>query len=51
MITAGLGYAYTLQGRLAEGRTLLEEAISESIHMGTLLNRPSGSHGSARPVV
>ena len=30
MIVAGLGYAYTLQGRLAEGRALLEEAVSES---------------------
>src|SRR5262249_40380635 len=29
-IVAGLGYAYALQGRLTEGRTLLEEAISES---------------------
>ena len=33
-IAAGLGSAYTLQGRLAEGRALLEEAISESIRMG-----------------
>jgi tetratricopeptide (TPR) repeat protein len=31
MIVASLGYAYTLQGRDAEGRALLEEAISESI--------------------
>ena len=30
-ITAKLGYASALQGRLAEGRALLEEAISESI--------------------
>jgi tetratricopeptide (TPR) repeat protein len=34
MIVAGLGYAYGLQGRLAEGRALLEEGISESIRMG-----------------
>jgi tetratricopeptide (TPR) repeat protein len=34
MIVAGLGYAYTLQGRLAEGRALLEEAVSESISRG-----------------
>ena len=34
---AGLGYAYALQGRLAEGRALLEEAISESIRTGALL--------------
>jgi tetratricopeptide (TPR) repeat protein len=27
----GLGYAYALQGRLTEGRTLFEEAISERI--------------------
>ena len=33
-IVAGLGYAYALQGRLAEGRALLEEAISESIRTG-----------------
>jgi len=36
-VTAGgLGSASVLQGRLAEGRALLEEAISESIRMGTL---------------
>ena len=35
-IAAGLGYAYALQGRLAEGRVLLEEAISESIRTGGL---------------
>jgi tetratricopeptide (TPR) repeat protein len=40
-IMAGLGYAYTLQGRLAEGRALLEEAISESL-------RTSGGQGSLR---
>ena len=34
-IVASLGYAYALQGRLAEGRALLEEAISESIRTGT----------------
>jgi class 3 adenylate cyclase/tetratricopeptide (TPR) repeat protein len=33
-IVSGLGYAYALQGRLPEGRTLLEEAISEGIHTG-----------------
>jgi hypothetical protein len=31
---AGLGYAYALQGRLAEGRALVEEAISEGIRAG-----------------
>jgi tetratricopeptide (TPR) repeat protein len=36
VIVAGLGYAAALQGRLAEGRALLEEAISEGIRMGTL---------------
>src|SRR5262249_54520872 len=36
-IAAALGYTYALQGRLAEGRVLLEEAISESIRMGGLL--------------
>jgi tetratricopeptide (TPR) repeat protein len=36
-IVAGLGYASALQGRLAEGRALLEEAISESIRTGALL--------------
>ena len=35
-IAAGLGYAQALQGRLAEGRALLEEAISESIRTGAL---------------
>ena len=35
---AGLGYASALQGRLAEGRALLEEAISESIRTGALQN-------------
>ena len=35
-IAAGLGSASALQGRLAEGRALLEEAISESIHTGGL---------------
>ena len=34
-IAAGLGSAYALQGRLTEGRALLEEAISESIHAGS----------------
>ena len=33
-IAGTLGYAYALQGRLAEGRALLEEAISEAIRMG-----------------
>jgi tetratricopeptide (TPR) repeat protein len=33
-IMAGLGYASALQGRLAEGRVLLEEAINESIRTG-----------------
>ena len=36
-IAAALGYASALQGRLAEGRTLLEEAISESIRTGGLM--------------
>jgi class 3 adenylate cyclase/tetratricopeptide (TPR) repeat protein len=34
-ISASLGYTFALQGRLAEGLVLLEEAISESIRMGT----------------
>jgi tetratricopeptide (TPR) repeat protein len=33
-IAAALGYAYALQGRLAEGRALLEDGISESIRTG-----------------
>jgi tetratricopeptide (TPR) repeat protein len=33
-IIGGLGYAYALQGRLAEGRALLEEAVSEDISRG-----------------
>jgi tetratricopeptide (TPR) repeat protein len=35
-ITADLGYAYALRGRLAEGRALLEEAMSEGIRTGEL---------------
>jgi len=35
-IVAGLGYASALQGRLAEGRALLEEGISESLRTGGL---------------
>jgi tetratricopeptide (TPR) repeat protein len=37
-VATGLGSAYALQGRLAEGRALLEEAISESIRTGALAN-------------
>jgi tetratricopeptide (TPR) repeat protein len=37
LIVAGLGYASALQGRLVEGRALLEEAISESIRTGATL--------------
>jgi tetratricopeptide (TPR) repeat protein len=36
VMATSLGYAYALQGRLAEGRTLLEKALSESIAMGGL---------------
>jgi class 3 adenylate cyclase/tetratricopeptide (TPR) repeat protein len=39
-IIGALGFAYTLQGRLAEGRTLLEEVVGESIRTGWLLGRP-----------
>ena len=35
-IAASLGYASALQGRLGEGRALLEEAISEGIRTGAL---------------
>ena len=38
-IVADLGYAYALQGRLAEGRALLEEGISESIRTDGLLGQ------------
>jgi tetratricopeptide (TPR) repeat protein len=38
VIAAGLGYASALQGHLAEGRVLLEEAISEGIRTGVLAN-------------
>jgi DNA-binding NtrC family response regulator/tetratricopeptide (TPR) repeat protein len=37
-IVAGLGYAYALQGRLAKGRALLEEANREGIRTGALTN-------------
>jgi tetratricopeptide (TPR) repeat protein len=37
-VAAGLGYAYALQGRLAEGHALLEEAIEIGISTGGLLN-------------
>ena len=40
-IMAKLGYAYALQGRLAEGRALLEEAISESLRTGALQGHAS----------
>jgi class 3 adenylate cyclase/tetratricopeptide (TPR) repeat protein len=36
MIAAGLGSAYALHGRLAEGCALLEEGVSESLRMGGL---------------
>jgi tetratricopeptide (TPR) repeat protein len=36
-IAAALGYASVLQGRLTEGRALLEEAISESLRTGAPL--------------
>jgi tetratricopeptide (TPR) repeat protein len=36
VIAAGLGYTYALQGRLAEGSALLEEAINESLRTGAL---------------
>jgi tetratricopeptide (TPR) repeat protein len=36
-IKGNLGYAYALQGRLAEGRVLLEEGISDSIRTGGVL--------------
>jgi tetratricopeptide (TPR) repeat protein len=35
-IAAGLGYASALQGRLTEGRALLEEAVSGSLRTGAL---------------
>jgi tetratricopeptide (TPR) repeat protein len=38
-LVAGLGYASALQGRLAEGRALLEEGISACISMGALGHR------------
>jgi tetratricopeptide (TPR) repeat protein len=37
---AGLGSAYALQGRIAEGRALLEEAINESNRRGELQGLP-----------
>jgi class 3 adenylate cyclase/tetratricopeptide (TPR) repeat protein len=37
-IEAGLGFASALQGRLAEGRAMLEEAIGEDIRTGAMLD-------------
>jgi class 3 adenylate cyclase/tetratricopeptide (TPR) repeat protein len=37
-IAAGLGYAFALQGRVAEGRVLVEKAISEGLRTGALQN-------------
>jgi tetratricopeptide (TPR) repeat protein len=39
VITPSLGYASALQGRITEGRSLLEEGISENISTGALYNR------------
>src|SRR5262249_8350233 len=39
--TAGLGSAYVLQGQLAEGRALLEEAVSEGLRTGKLQGHAS----------
>jgi tetratricopeptide (TPR) repeat protein len=39
-IAAGLGYASALQGRIAEGHALLEEAIRESLRTGALGHQP-----------
>jgi class 3 adenylate cyclase/tetratricopeptide (TPR) repeat protein len=50
-IAAGLGYASALQGRLAEGRALLEEGISETTSTGRLQALSSSSRGTARSVV
>ena len=44
-VAAGLGYAAALQGRLTEGRTLLEEAIRADIRMGA---RHDHAHRVAR---
>jgi class 3 adenylate cyclase/tetratricopeptide (TPR) repeat protein len=41
LIAAALGYAAALQGRLAEGRALLEEAISVTIRTGVRFNSAS----------
>jgi tetratricopeptide (TPR) repeat protein len=38
---AALGYAYTLQGRLTEGRALLEEGINESLRTGGVVGLAS----------
>jgi hypothetical protein len=40
-IVGGLGFAYALQGRLVEGRALLEEGSSENIHTGGLQGHAS----------
>ena len=43
LIAAGLGSAYALQGHLAEGCALLEEAISEGIRTGALQGIRTGA--------
>jgi tetratricopeptide (TPR) repeat protein len=40
MIAGSLGHAYALQGRLAEGLALVEEAVSESIRRGAPFAAP-----------
>ena len=51
-IVAALGAAYALQGRLAEGRALLEEGDQRKYPHGRAAQvMPPGSHGSARSVV
>jgi tetratricopeptide (TPR) repeat protein len=50
-VVAGLGYAYALRGRLAEGRALLEEGIGESTRTGGWAIVPGTWHGSVRSVV
>ena len=41
-VTASLGYAYALSGRLAEALPLLEQAVEQNAAMNLMITMPSG---------